>query len=135
MAVEARVLRVQILTSGLPYAGLCSSTNPHPPSVETAHTRCWLQLAVCLPHSPRILLIEGCPGPAQPLQRQVPAFPTSLPSLPYACSLHNSSHRIFGPAAASNSSLNIFQFLFQENPGSPWRKTKKELHPSPPIRF
>lgn len=47
-----------------------------------AYTGCWLQLAVCLLHSPRTLLIEVCPGPAQPLQRQVLALPHVAPHPP-----------------------------------------------------
>lgn len=131
---------VQILTSSMPYAGVRAPTNP-----LSSHTHL-LWRVLCI-H--RLLAAVGCMPAAFPkdiINRSLSWASTALaeagaspssrcsPPAPYACSLHNSSHRIFGPAAASNSSLEIFQFLFQENPGSLRRKTKEEPHPSPPIQ-
>lgn len=87
----------------------------------------------------RLLAAVGCmpaPFPKDIINRSLSWAGTALaeagagpssrcsPPARIACSLHNSSRRIFGPAAASNSSRETFQFLFLENPGSLRRRPK-----------
>lgn len=93
---------------------------------------CWLQLAVCLLRSPRTLLIEVCPVPAQPSERQVPVLPYAPP--PHMHVLCTIPAIVFlDVLLQAIPALRSFNSSFRETLGPSGGRPKEQLHPLLPI--